>query len=218
MLKEEPENISIGDASIRNTSVPLYVGSYQSSAEVEQPKSVKVEVVFGATLVTVDHGGWFQPQFFEQSAGFHSLDTNISWSNDIGALNPVDAEEANIELNEYLLPAYSTGSVIFKDITIKIHPQATNIDKSASEMETYAATSAGILRFSASSSDSSRSQENEFMFQVVPDGCVIRLPDPQILDYTLHFIDPLPESQTLCPKISLILMVYNSIFASLTRD
>ena len=37
-------------------------------------RSFKVEIGFRATMVTVDRGGWFQPQFFKQSAGFYHID------------------------------------------------------------------------------------------------------------------------------------------------
>ncbi|KAF9525728.1 hypothetical protein CPB83DRAFT_885381 [Crepidotus variabilis] len=204
-------------ASTRSTSVSLFFGSYHSestsasasSSSTDQAQSVKVEVGFRATLVTVDRGGWFQPQFFKQSAGFHSIDPTVSWSkwpeniktvqdlSGIGNMSAAEAEAACNELNKYMLPAYPTGFVICKDITIKIQLSSSDIQKQASEMETYAATSAGILCFSTSSTDSSKQSDKAYGFKAVSDGCVIKIPGPQILGYILQFTDP--DTTTVIP-------------------
>jgi len=58
--------------------VNLWLGSTSgststSSAQLlatETSQSVKVDVSFRASLVTVDRSGWFQPQFFDMSDAF----------------------------------------------------------------------------------------------------------------------------------------------------
>jgi len=60
-------------ASTRTTNVPLFFGSHHSensesqatSSSISFAQSVDVEVGLRATMVTVDRGGWFQPQFFK---------------------------------------------------------------------------------------------------------------------------------------------------------
>ncbi|KAF9530520.1 hypothetical protein CPB83DRAFT_882060 [Crepidotus variabilis] len=197
------------NTSIHNTSVPLFFGSYHSEStssststhDVEKSQNLKVEVGFRATLVTVDRGGWFQPQFFKQSAGFHNINPTITWSKwpqgytaqdftGTGKLSTEEAEAACNELNKYLFPAFPTGFVICKDITIKIQSSSTDIEKSAAEMESYAATSAGVLCFSTNSSSSSKESDKAYGFQACADGCVIRIPGPQILGYILQLTDP----------------------------
>ena len=45
----------------------------EDRSHLKQP-SFKMEIGFHATMVTADQGGWFQPQFFKQSAGFYHID------------------------------------------------------------------------------------------------------------------------------------------------
>ena len=115
-------------ASTRSTNVSLFFGSYHSgssesqatSASTSTSQSVEVEVGFRATLVTVDRGGWFQPQFFKQSAGFHCIDKNVTWSKWPSSISTfqdlVGNEDKSVfdELNRGLIPAYPTGFVVCK--------------------------------------------------------------------------------------------------------
>ena len=60
-------------ASAQKNDVSLFFGSYHSESKKSEAdsesktssSSVDVEVGFRATMVTVDRGGWFQPQFFK---------------------------------------------------------------------------------------------------------------------------------------------------------
>ena len=115
-------------ASTRSTNVSLFFGSYHSESSESQAtssstsfaQSVEVEVGFRATLVTVDRGGWFQPQFFKQSAGFHCIDKNVTWSKWPSSIKTfqdlVDNEDKSVfdELNKGLIPAFPTGFVVCK--------------------------------------------------------------------------------------------------------
>ncbi|KIM38820.1 hypothetical protein M413DRAFT_75568 [Hebeloma cylindrosporum] len=217
-------------ASTRSTNVGLFFGSYHSesgqstgsSTSTQFAQSVDVEVGFRATLVTVDRGGWFQPQFFKQSAGFHSIDKTITWSKWPASMKTfqdlVNNDDKGIfdELNTGLIPAYPTGFVVCKDITIRIRMQETDIQAAGAEIEKYAATSAGILCWSTSSSDRSKSSEKSYSFVQKSDGCVIRIPGPQILGYMLQLTDndestELPEA---LPKDFLLSDAdYDSAFA-----
>ena len=115
-------------ASAQKNDVSLFFGSYHSESKASQAgsestsssSSVDVEVGFRATMVTVDRGGWFQPQFFKQSAGFHHIDPKITWSkwpeNITTFQQLVDSQDKSVfdTLNKGLLPAYPTGFIICK--------------------------------------------------------------------------------------------------------
>jgi hypothetical protein len=115
-------------ASTRSTNVSLFFGSYHSESSESQAtsenvsfaKSLDVEVGFRCTLVTVDRGGWFQPQFFKQSAGFHCIDPNITWSKWPSSIKTfqdlVGIEDKSVfdDLNKGLIPAFPTGFLVCK--------------------------------------------------------------------------------------------------------
>ena len=115
-------------ASAQKNDVSLFFGSYHSESKASQAiseserssSSVDVEVGFRATMVTVDRGGWFQPQFFKQSAGFHHIDPKITWSkwpeNITTFQQLVESQDKSVfdTLNKGLLPAYPTGFIICK--------------------------------------------------------------------------------------------------------
>ncbi|KAF8149916.1 hypothetical protein B0H34DRAFT_667269 [Crassisporium funariophilum] len=191
--------------------ISLFLGCYHSESNASSATSTskassastKVELGFRATMVTVDRAGWFQPQFFKQSANFHCIDKDVSWSkwpDNIESIQDLskDGGAGFEQINKSLLPAYPTGFIICKDITIKIHMQDADMDAASEEMEKYAATSAGILCFSTNSSSQSKSMDKSYTFTQTSDGCVIRIPGPQILGYILQLTDkdettPIPE-------------------------
>ena len=84
-----------------------------------QQKTFKMEIGFRATMVTVDRGGWFQPQFFKQSSGFYHIDQQVSWSKwpkSITGAHDLQNATADVwdALNTYLMPAFPIGYVICK--------------------------------------------------------------------------------------------------------
>ncbi|KIM38832.1 hypothetical protein M413DRAFT_29778 [Hebeloma cylindrosporum] len=192
-------------ASTRSTNVSLFFGSYHSESGESQAtssstgfaQSVEVEVGFRATLVTVDRGGWFQPQFFKQSSGFHCIDKTVTWSKWPERMKTfqdlVNNNDKSIydELNKGLIPAFPTGFIACKDITIRIRMQDTDIKSAGAEMEKYAASSAGILCWSTSSSDRSKSSDKSYSFVQKSDGC--------ILGYMLQLTDN--DESTELPEI-----------------
>ena len=58
--------------------------------------------------------------------------------------------------------------------------QDTDIEAAGAEMEKFAASSAGILCWSTSASDHSKSSDQSYSFVQKSDGCVIRIPGPQV--------------------------------------
>ncbi|TCD66126.1 hypothetical protein EIP91_001735 [Steccherinum ochraceum] len=168
-----------------------------SSAEASQVTSKmrnEVWVGFRATLVTVDRAGWFQPQFFKQSAGYYHVARNMFWSRwPTGVASVADLKKAGDPafqvVNQGLLPAYPQAIIICKDITIKISNDNTSTATSSVNMQSMAAASGGVLCFSFSSSDSDSSSDNTYSFKQCSDGCVIRIPGPQILGYIMQFTE-----------------------------
>jgi len=58
--------------------------------------------------------------------------------------------------------------------------QDTNVEAAGAEMEKFAASSAGILCWSTSASDRSKSSDKSYSFVQKSHGCVIRIPGPQV--------------------------------------
>ena len=113
-------------SSVSGSNVSFFWGSRKqsssSSAEDDEEansESFKVEIGFRATMVTVDRGGWFQPQFFKQSSGFYHIDKKIfnsKWPDGIESMDDLrNAKPAQWEeLNKGLFPAYPVGFIICK--------------------------------------------------------------------------------------------------------
>ncbi|THH33471.1 hypothetical protein EUX98_g723 [Antrodiella citrinella] len=171
----------------------LTMSGAEASSQTTKMKN-EVWVGFRATLVTVDRGGWFQPQFFKQSAGYYHISRNTFWSRyppGIATTTQLkDAGESAFDaVNTGLLPAFPQAIIICKDITIKISNDTTSVATSSVNMQSTAAASGGVLCFSFSSSDSSSSSENTYSFKQCSDGCVIRIPGPQVLGYILQLTE-----------------------------
>ena len=113
-------------SSVSGSDVSFFWGSKKqtstSTAEdsaLSNSKSFKVEIGFRTTMVTVDRGGWFQPQFFKQSSGFYHIDKKIfasKWPEGIKSMEDFrNAKPAQWEeLNKGLFPAYPVGFLICK--------------------------------------------------------------------------------------------------------
>ncbi|THH31486.1 hypothetical protein EUX98_g2707 [Antrodiella citrinella] len=158
-------------ASTSQSSSEAFAGS-ESATYVND-----VTIGFRATLVTVDRAGWFQPQFFKQSGSFYHIDPAVSWSR-------------SNDRSQALLPAWPVGYILCKDITIKISESESKTGATKRSMAQDASASGGVLCFSYSQSSSSSGSENLYSFQQCSDGCVVRIPGPQILGYIMQLPDP----------------------------
>jgi hypothetical protein len=119
-------------SSVSGSDVSIFWGSKKqttSSAEdsaSSNSESLKVDIGFRATMVTVDRGGWFQPQFFKQSSGFCHIDKKIfasKWPEGINSMEDLrNAQPTQWEaLNKGLFPAYPVGFIICK-VRLKFNP------------------------------------------------------------------------------------------------
>jgi len=66
--------------------------------------------------------------------------------------------------------------------------QDTDIKEAGEEMEKFAASSAGILCWSTRASDHSKSSDKSYSFVQKADGCVIRIPGPQVMKAVFDFV------------------------------
>jgi hypothetical protein len=120
-------------SSVSASDLSFFWGSKkQSSASFAEDlfssnsESFKVDIGFRATMVTVDRGGWFQPQFFKQSSGFCHIDKKIfasKWPEGINSMEDLrNATPAQWEqLNKGLFPAYPVGFIICK-VRLQFNP------------------------------------------------------------------------------------------------
>ncbi|KAF7336381.1 ZnMc domain-containing protein [Mycena venus] len=161
-------------------------GSSSSFGEAEaasQATSSSITLAFRATLVTVDRGGWFQPQFFAESQAFYKINPNITWNDGKG---------------HGLLRGYPIGYLIVKDVTIRIiHSASSSDDVKRAEQESSAA-SGGFLCFSYSQSSSSSSSATASSFSQYNNGYIVKIPGPQILGYMMQKLDV--DETTLMPS------------------
>ncbi|KAJ7153279.1 hypothetical protein C8R46DRAFT_1197359 [Mycena filopes] len=136
-----------------------------------------IDLAFRATLVTVDRGGWFQPQFFKESKAFYKVNDEISW---------IDNKAKGVN---GLLPGFPIGFIIAKDIVVRVtHSAASSADTKKVDREA-AASSGGFLCFSYSQSDSKNSTSTSSSFQAFSNGYIMKIPGPQILGYMIQKTD-----------------------------
>jgi hypothetical protein len=196
----------------KDTGLAFWWGGYSESSSGSGAKDVgslkqsffSTEIGFRATMVTVDRGGWFQPQFFKQSAGFYHIDKRISWSKWPPTIKGAhDLQNASAEvwdkLDEYLMPAFPTGYVLCKDITIKVAMDEGTHANDSAVFQSQSASAGGILMWSTSSSSSDSSSHQMVSTQTTADGFIIRIPGPQIMGYMFEIMpndlsDDLPQT------------------------
>ena len=129
---------STGSTSRTDCGLFLFASAAQAdaaaatSSNTSSESNFDAQIGFRATLVTVDRGGWFQPQFFKQSNGFYHIDPNVSWSkwpNGVATMDDLKSrgESALEALNMYLLPAYPVGFIICKVCSVSIEQSQSSI-------------------------------------------------------------------------------------------
>ena len=85
-----------------------------------------------------------------------------------------------------MLPAFPTGFVVAKDVTIRIQSSKEESESSRQYMENHEASGGGIFGFRHNSSNSSRSQSESAYFGSSANYFYIRIPGPQILGWFLE--------------------------------
>lgn len=180
----------------------------QQSAEEHQKKldmNKKLEIGFRIKKVTFDRGGWFNPTLFKLSDHYFRLaDIRVSSGLTKDQIRAISASGQNVASRlrslvtydavvdgankqlDYVLPAFPTGFVVAKDVTIRIQSSKEESESSRQYMENHEASGGGIFGFRHNSSNSSRSQSESAYFGSSANYFYIRIPGPQILGWFLE--------------------------------
>ncbi|MDL2274066.1 hypothetical protein LJC34_05950 [Oscillospiraceae bacterium OttesenSCG-928-G22] len=158
-----------------------------------------IEIGFRAKKVSIERGGWFNPNVFKLSKNYYRLTDTLA----SGGITKDQVRNANSEsdlkkllsyklpgetnLTSYAFPAFPTGFVIAKDITIRIEMSETEQRDSKSYMEKKSSSNVSCFCFSSGSA-SSESRTSETAYSGSSDKFFyIRIPGPQIAGWFLEF-------------------------------
>ncbi|HEY9058904.1 MAG TPA: hypothetical protein VIO64_00140 [Pseudobacteroides sp.] len=173
--------------------------SYASSNQESLATDSKFEIGFRVTKVSIDRGGWFNPNIFKIAHAFQRLaelragagltkediqnavNTSTPTNNKLASLLKYTSDD-NISYN-YALPGYPIGFVIAKDITIKISMTEDKSKVMSQYMDSSSSSGGGFLCFSCSNSSSSKSSNQTSYHGYHADHYYIRIPGPQILGW-----------------------------------
>ena len=187
-------------------------GKSNSSSSAEMSATQKdagftLEIGFRAKKVSIDRGGWFNPNIFKLTQNFFRLsDTRVSAGIDKDQVQNASATGNATAINDLVtyttkvgekdvsvrdsLPAYPMGFVIAKDITIKITSSVFESESTKSEMASSSATSGGFLLFKGSSGTSSKSNSESSYSGFQGNSFYMRIPGPQVMGWFLQFTPP----------------------------
>ncbi len=169
--------------------------SKSSESKANKDFSSSVEIGLRAKKISIERGGWFNPAIFKMSKEFYALSTNIKSNTDLTKEKALKYFEGNEKIpNSGILPAFTTGFVVAKDITIKIKSENTSSEIANDYMNSKSATSGGIFCFGCSTSNSAESKSKSAFTSSDENYVYIRIPGPQILGWFLEFTE-FDESQ-----------------------
>jgi hypothetical protein len=176
-----------------------------SATENKEALSRKIEIGLRVKKVTFDRGGWFNPNIFKLSNNYYRL-AEIMFSKGLTKDNVAEClnapsvaaalknlvtytskEDGKNKVLNYAFPAFPTGFVIAKDITIKIASTKEESESNRKYMESHHSSSGGIFGFRTSTSGSSKSQSEAAYFGSTEKYFYIRIPGPQIIGWFLEF-------------------------------
>jgi hypothetical protein len=136
--------------------------------------------------VTIDRGGWFNPEILEHMEDMFKLGTaRISHGLPAKPSQPTDIEMQQRATD--ILPAFPVSFIIAKDVTIKIDIDKQDQETAKHYLHSESSVGGGFLCFGASHSKSSTSQSQSFYSNVASDNIIIRIPGPQILGWYLQY-------------------------------
>lgn len=179
--------------------------SKEVSAEEQQKRlaiNKKLEIGFRVKKVAIDRGGWFNPTIFKLSGNYYRLadircGKGINKEDVFNAISGVNSAERLEGLvtytsedgkkTDYVLPAFPTGFVIAKDITIRIAATKEEAESSQKYLEQSKSSSGGFFCFRGSSGNASKSNSESTYYGSTSNYFYIRIPGPQILGWFLEF-------------------------------
>jgi hypothetical protein len=161
-------------------------------------KDLEIDIGLRATKVTINRGGWFNPEFFTFTDGMYRIlqgDSKISKGSP--KLKPEQKFFEDKQLEELrtgtIMPTYPVSFVIAKDVTISIQLDETNIKDAKQAFESQSAVMTNVFCFSASGGASHSSSSESHFSGVVGNKLVIKIPGPQIIGWFLEFV---PEDRS----------------------
>lgn len=184
-------------------------GSHSTQSASESQKKLelnkRLEIGFRIKKVSIDRGGWFNPTIFKLSDNYYRLadirvskgltkddirDASAAGTNTGARLKSLVTYDAEVDGEtkklSYVLPAFPTGFVIAKDITIRIQSSQAESESNRKYMEQSDTRGGGIFGFRASSASSSKSQSESAYLGSTANYFYIRIPGPQILGWFLE--------------------------------
>ncbi|MGB8956498.1 MAG: hypothetical protein WCC10_14075 [Tumebacillaceae bacterium] len=186
-------------------SVDLLFGSIGGSSNMAWSSFVdkyaanksSFSIGFRATKVTIDRGGWFNPQFFGFGPGSMVnlvKGTKVANARPAGSPHEWTGDQLRALQENALLPAYPISFIIVKDVTLKIAIQETDKEVAQSVLKQASSSGGGFLCFSASSSSANSSTSKSFYFSVDESNIIIKIPGPQIIGWFMEFV---PEDKSV---------------------
>lgn len=162
--------------------------AWSNFSDENMDNSQTLDMGFRVTKVTIDRGGWFDPEFFGLSKSMFSFYPE----NKVSLGKPSDLTSFSADTlkkyNSTLLPAYPVAFVIAKDVTIKFKAHKDSTENVKNILDSQSSIGGGFLCFSASHSESSHKTSMAFYHSVEDQMVTIKIPGPQILGWFLEFI------------------------------
>ena len=183
----------ISSSSFSKTSVNFLFGSYGNSSDKEfsefsrkyTASNTHIEIGFRATKVTIDRGGWLNPDVLQTSNNMYSTNKNGKFTETFNA--------------------YPVAFVVAKDVTLRYKFAAEDLEKGSKYAHEARESSGGFLCFSTSNGSSSTQNSGSDSQGSKDDAVVIRIPGPQILMWILEKVPedksvPYPDGPSVIPK------------------
>jgi hypothetical protein len=187
-------------ASQTSWNVDLFFGSAGGSSSASSSSAasqvhttdLSIKLGFRATKVTIDRGGWFEPEAFSGTSEMYTLGDGLS-SISYGTLAGT-GQRAYDTLNAGVFPTYPVSFVIAKDVTMLI--DISKLDQTTRSAFAQAADSesGGCFCFSVSHSASSSSSSKAYFMAQSGTMVIIKIPGPQILGW---FVDYVPTDMSV---------------------
>jgi hypothetical protein len=170
--------------------------SWSTFTQKNTAQSIDIQIGFRAMKVTLDRGGWLNPQFFDavNSGSMYSMTPSLKLA--AGQLLAADLTNPSrlSDVNKMLLPAIPVAFLLVKDVTLKYSFTGSDADTANSYLKTDSGASGGFLCFSVSHSETQTTDTKSFHSTSIGNDVFIRIPQPQILGW---FVEYMPKDNSL---------------------
>jgi hypothetical protein len=178
-------------------SVSLFFGSGSGSSDkseshkYESHSSENTDIRIGMRIMKVNiDRPWMNTGLLDQTKEFyHTNGTRISHGapSDVKTWLPPSKDPGRKELdNPCMLPSWTTGFVVVKDVHIIMQSEKEWSTDETNDMQSSSNSGGGFLCFSCSRSDSSSHHDNKSAFTSNKKTLSIKIPAPQVLGWITH--------------------------------